>query len=159
MQTNTISSPSPTAPLRCRISSALEDMDALHALHPWVPGSPHIRPTPETLHLKSEIMSQSGNQINLDEWSHRLFNASWSDALSGTLGKKYHFEPNKFPYNVPAGTNHYVLWFPSEGAVGEEAVGRVLGEAVGKLGGREFVWYVNPKMTVGAIWHVQVFWR
>lgn len=136
-------------------------MEALHAKHPWVPGSDSIRPSEATLALKREAMSSSGGTFSVDEWSRQFFGAAWSDVLQGSspCRRKYHFAPNTFPYDVPEGTHHYVLWLPSATAVDDDIVNRYCMEAVSALGGCDFVWYVNPKMTVPDIWHVQVFWR
>lgn len=35
-----------------RVSSDLDDLEALHGLYPWLPGRADIRPTPETLAAK-----------------------------------------------------------------------------------------------------------
>lgn len=146
--------------LRCRISSDLDAMEALHAQYPWVPGRDNIRPSEATLALKQEAMASCSGTYSVDEWSKQLLGAAWAELQgSGCSQSKYHFEPNAFPYDVPTGTRHYVLWLPSATAVDNSTVNRYCMQAVSALGGCDFVWYVNPKMTVPDIWHVQVFWR
>ena len=145
--------------LRCRISSDLDTMQSLHEAYGWVPGRENIRPSAATLQRKQETMARNGHEFDVDEWSHDMFGVSWSQALAGNAVKKYHFVPNPFPYDIPRGTHHSVLWFPTEKAMPDHVVNATLEKAVDKLGGTEFVWYINPKMTVQAIWHVQVFWR
>lgn len=94
------------------------------------------------------------------------------------VGKRV-FAPNKFPYAVPAGCEHYVLWYISVGAPPpeenvcndiESEIKTILGEAGGEGDTRtpnqfEYIWYDNPKPTMKRVaekntfvYHVQVFW-
>ena len=80
------------------------------------------------------------------------------------------FEPNQFPYDLPPGTRHYIMWYTAAPpALTEERINQDVLDAVGQLtAGRaeragpppsvQFCWYENPKMTIPEIYHVQVFW-
>ena len=111
---------------------------------------------------------ESGNgRFDVNQWSREFFGATWAAVLSackddcgrGKGIQPYHFAPNLFPYAVPEGTRHYILWLPSPVEVAEETVNRYLTEAVLREGGEDFVWYYNPKPTILEIYHVQVFWH
>ena len=72
------------------------------------------------------------------------------------------FAVNPFPYDVPAGTNHWVFWMASpEVEWPEERITAAIAAAVDERGGGQFVWYTNPKMSIGdpRLHHVQVFWH
>jgi hypothetical protein len=113
---------------------------------------------------------ESGNgHYDVNQWSIEFFGATWEavflackdgdDHGRGKGIRPYHFAPNLFPYAVPEGTRHYILWLPSPIEVAEETVNRYLTEAVLREGGEDFVWYYNPKPTILEIYHVQVFWH
>jgi hypothetical protein len=90
------------------------------------------------------------------------------------------FKANLFPYDLPRGTRHWVMWYPvcfdldALGPMGADLNCWLLrikpsDEAISadiELELRteleherfDFVWYLNPKMTVPNIFHVQVFW-
>jgi hypothetical protein len=138
---------------KCRISADLENLRVLHSLHPWILGPDNIRPDANILLRKSKLASSGVYDVN--QWSRDLFNCSWEEAL----GKCYVFLPNMFPYNVPKGTKHFILWFGSREPLPDYVINSILEEEMCKLGGKDFVWYENPKMTVKDIWHVQVFWK
>ena len=134
-------------------------MEALHVVYPWVPGRDSIRPTGEVMAAKQRDIAATEGIYDVDDFSVPLFGLPWPQALQrGKVWRHYAFQPNKYPYAVPEGTHHYVLWFPTESAVPAPAVTACCEEAVDRLGGRDFVWYLNPKMTIQRIWHVQVFW-
>lgn len=76
-------------------------------------------------------------------------------------------EENKFPYSLPPGTRHSILWYLGDwrgvldGDTITDHVSTELAEVIGGKAGAtfEFVWYENPKMSIPDIFHVQVFWR
>merc|ERR1711879_986893 len=77
-------------------------------------------------------------------------------------GAKPTLQEQKFPYQLPEGTRHYVLWLP--GGLEkwpDDSITKALLEDVAKLGGKDFVWYHNPKPSVTAqdLAHVQTFVR
>lgn len=155
--------------LRCRVSSDLDLLEAVNMAFPWVPGRESIRPSEATKALKRTAMEATNGRFDVNRWSIEFFGAAWDVVLSSRQDpckeeldariRLYHFAPNLFPYAVPEGTKHYILWLPSTVAVDEDTVNRFLTEAVFKEGGEDFVWYENPKPTILEIWHVQVFWH
>jgi hypothetical protein len=73
------------------------------------------------------------------------------------------FQPNAFPYNLPDGSHHYLLWYSFDPPLVTEAtVNADIHSGLASLLGHarfEFAWYENPKMTVPGVYHVQVFWH
>ena len=77
--------------------------------------------------------------------------------------------PNRYPYQVPAGTRHSVLWYASAvRCCPDNVITRHIDESISRQMHRwhphrevdfEFVWYLNPKMTFPHLFHVQCFWR
>ena len=74
------------------------------------------------------------------------------------------FVRNEFPYQAVEG-HHYVLWIgpnSSGNVVSEELINQLITSALRDLTNGDnfdFAWYENPKMTVPAIYHLQVFWK
>jgi len=67
-----------------------------------------------------------------------------------------------FPYSLPDGVQHFVLWCSSPRAEwSAEAITSSIASGVDQQGGGEFVWYENPKPSVedSQLYHVQVFWK
>ena len=144
----------------------------LHEVYGWVPGAEHVRPSPAVKAQKQLLIS------NMDAmWSspadwvfHQMFG---STTTRGPDGKRRSalpntgatvFAANPFPYQVPSGTEHWVLWMASPAEEWpEERINAEIARAVDERGGigSEFVWYANPKMSLGdaALHHVQVFWQ
>jgi len=72
--------------------------------------------------------------------------------------------PQPFLYELPVGTRHMVLWMAeAQGATAwtDDRITASIASAVDEKGGREFIWYRNPKPSVidAHLDHVQVFWR
>jgi hypothetical protein len=67
-------------------------------------------------------------------------------------------EPNLFPYEVPRGIEHWVLW--SEEPMSRDAVERHL-ERTAPTWASGWSWVRNPPAarSVPGLWHVQVFFR
>ena len=86
--------------------------------------------------------------------------ASNDDALPG--GRRILLTPNLFPYDLPMGTSHEVLWIsglaPGE-TVPDAEVTAAIALALGD--DADFVWYENPKKSLehAELHHVQVFTR
>ena len=70
------------------------------------------------------------------------------------LEKKCKLYPNMFPYDLPPGILHYIMWYtctrPSDADITKD---------IAKSLGRDddFIWYENPKMSIPELFHVQVF--
>jgi len=168
-------SPSPSSRgerLRCRVNSDVEELQLLHEVYGWVPGRDDVRPSPAVRAQKELLLT------NLDamwaspaDWVfHHVFNAPTSRNASGKRAATERppagvtcFKPNPYPYEVPSGTEHWVFWMASPESEWrpDSRINDAIAQAVDALGGGEFVWYPNPKMSVPdpQLYHVQVFWR
>lgn len=159
--------------LNCLIPHSLDALDVLHAHFPWVPNRHMIRPTEHVLMQK---------HLFLDRIS--TLYASWADSIldqvfmcptmkrdgdcklvarPGSSATRRQFERQRFPYALPEGTRHYVMWYMNtQGTPTEHEVSSHIQIDIRNRIGHsrfEFVWYENPKMTIQDIYHVQVFWR
>ena len=185
--------------MRGRIDSDLNALDELHSRVGWTPQSTCVRPSNEQREEKQRLLDNaSARYLNStrDYILARIFHlptraatrsftdqrltvdektlaAARQEALQRKDtdgGWKMEFVPNLFPYQVPDGTKHYVMWFlldpdnpahiPDE-AIITKVVNSYLKDIV-KTDNYEFVWYRNPKPTIedgGLTHHVQVFWR
>ena len=153
--------------LRCKVSSDVKTLIALRRRgFDWIPGEDNIRPTPETREkkvkwLESVVSKYVGRR---DFVLHDLFGCETRRNEKGLMqvdetslkgvGKKRKLYPNMFPYNLPSGTIHYVMWYtwirPEDSEITSD-----IANALGK--DTDFIWYENPKMSIPEIFHVQVF--
>lgn len=182
--------------IRQRICSNPQEMEELHQKHSWIPGGESIRPSPEMKEKKRNYMENILTRYESlqDLVLHRFFNLSvesqgnWSEskfhvrsaviesALANSNGYIYRIVPNTFAYQVPSGTNHYVLWFlyndkfrnceDFAAAITDEEINRCIEDSLKQRveadkANFSFVWYPNPKSTVHCerLYHVQVFWK
>ena len=165
------------APFRSgRISSDLDALDALHARTGWTPGADHIRPTAVMRAQKELAIAniQSMWASNADWVYHHVFGMA---AARSADGRRVSARPEvrrlvlatqPFPYELPSGTRHAVLWMHSPAAESASRAGwmddhltAAIGAALARYGGGDFGWYDNPKPSVvePTLSHVQVFWR
>ena len=179
--------------LRNKISSDSDAMAELHRIHPWVPGAENIRPTQKTRDVKVKTIERIGKQYASE--SDFLFEQIFGIVLVPDADGKLHaargcapalvkagrvFKANLFPYDLPRGTRHWVMWYPvcfnldALGPMGadlncwllrmkpsDEAISADIEQELRtelEHDRFDFVWYLNPKMTVPNIFHVQVFW-
>lgn len=60
------------------------------------------------------------------------------------------------------GTKHFVLWYLGD-TPNDDQISRDISDQIAiyspRSGSAPFGWYVNPKMSVPEIFHVQVFWK
>ena len=73
--------------------------------------------------------------------------------------KRRSLEPNAFPYDVPAGVAHWILWSDGDAMTAGEVERYLAREAPAWAAG--WTWVRNPAAarSVPGIWHVQVFFR
>jgi len=160
---------------RCRVSSNEDELERLHRCNGWVPGRAHVRPTPEVRAQKEMFLS---NQLAMwaspvDFMLHLHFGVPASRVHGrrqvapgppGPATPTSKLAPNPYPYDLPPGTEHHVLWMLGP-EWDEQRVTAAIAAAVdaAEPPGGEFVWYSNPKKSVPdpecRISHVQVFWR
>lgn len=185
--------------IRQRISPDLANMQKLHLEYGWIPGHQSIRPTDDIKEKKHNYITNMLDRYGSlqDLVLHRFFGlkyinqGSWNDsrmhvpdteisaartaAKENSIAHDFRFVPNTFSYQVPPGTNHYVIWFLLDGnetinpitqsPLSDEEINSCIEKALQKLLGPtnttfSFVWYLNPKPTVVShvLYHVQVFW-
>ena len=156
-------------PLNCKISADIHELNALHVEHPWLPNEFTIRPKPSLLAEKQHSI----NRV-MFEWAtvydyimYTVFGAQrrvnalakWTTIPNSTL-KVWAFEQSLFPYDLPAGTNHFILWHRDTDynhSFSDDEINQLIKNRLPAAS--EFAWYKNPRPTVPQFWHVQVFWR
>jgi len=185
--------------IRQKISSNVDTMEELHIKYGWIPGRVSIRPNDELKEKKNNYITNIlMRYVSLQDLVlHRFFGlkseiqGDWTTskmhvsdteissariaAMKNSNLHAFRFLPNMFSYQVPVGTNHYVIWFLLNGNENidptthspltdseinssiEEAIRLLLGPTNDKF---SFVWYLNPKPTIVSdfLYHVQVFW-
>jgi hypothetical protein len=145
----------------------------MHSNYPWIPGSDQIRPSPQVLEKKWKEMSEI--EVRYESVTDFVYATVFSfpeklgpsgrivSVPSGIQCPQKVFAPNRFPYNVAAGSHHWLMWYTKvhPTATDEEVNTDIRSGLAEHLGHNkfEFVWYENPKMTVPDIYHVQTFWH
>jgi len=140
----------------CKITHDENILEILNKQYNWIPGPKNIRPTQEIKDKKFEYLN---NGQNLKEFILKdIFNLD----ISKDLRKKvYILKENKFPYQVPEGTLHYVFWsyniYKTDLEI-SEIIFKEFSE-VNKRTDFEFIFFRNPKMSLELdnINHFQVF--
>lgn len=165
-----------TCPRGRRISSELDHLDALNdrAGWSWCPSSLHIRPDKRAKERKQDLKATVSTMYasNSDYILDMIFEFPTRENADGKIvvpreplgNRTRRFRPNEFPYQLPPGTQHWVMWYsygPAAGLSEGEINNDIDAELRLHLGHEEFdfAWYENPKMTIPEIYHVQVFWR
>ncbi len=171
-----MSNSKPSTPLYGRISSDIVTLNTLSEIYPWIPNEHTIRPSPTTLarkHIELPEMEHTWMTIR-DCIYHDVYGLPYK--ICPVTGKQYvdgtpsaheawAFRPSRFPYDLPAGANHWILW-NSEGTFDDEYDDATVNAAIVfaldshlEHGEFQYAWYKNPKPTVPHVWHVQVFWK
>lgn len=155
-----------------RISNSIEHLDSIHFFKSWIPSGEQIRPLPEILEKKekdnlnfSSFYSSIKDQILIRYFNYpikinRVNNKIESKIILDNVRDK-RFVKNEYPYQVPIGTYHYVMWYTYQD-ISDNQIDNDIWNSLYKLVGHrdfEFVWYENPKMSVSEVYHVQVFWH
>lgn len=155
-----------------KINPCYTNLDMLNSNYKWIPSSENIRPI-EDIIKKKDIDCKTNNILystNIDQVLIRYFNIKKKiNRINNKFESKINidnlrekvFIPNEYPYNVPEGTNHYVMWYTYDNISDEIITSDISSELYNLLNhlNFEFVWYKNPKMTIPEIFHVQVFWH
>ena len=178
--------------IRTHVSSSREELELLHIKTGWTPGRKSTRPTPEAIAQKNLLLKNALLRYSSlkDYVLHRIFRLQMStrgnftnsvmycseETLSAAQRTKKErqdesrdrssvFVENMFPYDLPMGTKHFVLWFLLDQDESESSLHLENAEITHILNSRfvkaesEFVWYRNPKPSIvdGVTYHVQVF--
>ena len=144
--------------MRSVVSSAVEDLQRLHEATGWTPSAEQIRPTP-TVRAQKELMLTNLERMWVtlaDVLCHQVFGTVTTRAADGrhSAARPAHTElprlvPQPFPYDLPAGTEHMVLWCPApEHHWSEAAITAAIALGVdARWGGGDFVWYLHPGLA------------
>lgn len=156
--------------LRCKVSSDVAELEMLHEVYGWVPGAANVRPTP-VVRAQKELMfaNVSAMWASPADWvCHDVFGSAGTRGPDGRracqrpAAGQYKLVPQPWPYDLPASTEHMLLWCTgSRSEWCETDLTAAIAREIDAQGGGEFVWYENPKMSVedAGLYHVQVFWK
>jgi hypothetical protein len=156
--------------IKGKVSSDIAVLDELSASYSWIPNFHTIRPTPEVLAYKLELTEEINTKWKTFK-DYILFRVYGKDfqivdnkfcVLNHELDPNIKvFQPNEFAYNIQSG-QHWVLWYGSmTQECTDEEITKDIDFSLRKMHPDEnydFAWYVNPKMSVPDLFHVQVFW-
>lgn len=132
--------------LNCKISSNIDDLELLSKEHAWLGlGKASIRPNELVLEEKRRILGEEVAKYS-----------SVEDYLINTIFTKEKplriFLPNRFAYDLPRGTHHYVMWY-RRGKPADELINFHINYELSQLGADfEYAYYENPKMTFPEIY-------
>jgi hypothetical protein len=159
--------------MRGRISSDIADLNTLHKTYPWIPDETMIRPSPDLVKQKLEIIHMidttwkslkdyilcSVFAVPFDENEKGIHYATTYDTSHVWM-----FSPALFRYNLPVTASHFILWNSKhdfyhdfDDATINDKINEYLDGLVGSYK-YKFAWYKNPKPSVIDFYHVQVFW-
>eukprot|EP00040_Diaphanoeca_grandis_P021410 m.114058 g.114058 ORF g.114058 m.114058 type:complete len:223 (+) comp28324_c0_seq2:228-896(+) len=157
--------------LNCEIPSDLDSLDMLMEKFGFLPGRCNCRPNPTVLELKHKYLEEVVKFYDCvgDRVLEEIFKCPVQlDAESRFVASlppdcRRNFSAHKFPYELPEGVQHYVMWYTQEGKTLTakkitEHIRMDIADITKKRDGFKFGWYENPKMTVLEVYHVQVFW-
>lgn len=157
---------------RCQIPSDVKVLDELHQKYKWIPGKDNIRPSPiikqQKLKYLQNIQSFYGSEKDYIYETIFHFNSIFDEnglliVRDDAIFKKDVFEANKFPYNLNQDTKHYIMWYSYyDDSMTEEKINNDISKGIKDIINNDnfdYIWYLNPKMTIPEIYHVQVFWK
>lgn len=153
------------------INSDKDNLNNLHKIYNFLPNSDTIRPSPEDLIKKREILNIIDKEwLSLKDYIlHNVFNLEYiqKNGLKFVPNKssiqEWIFEPSTFKYNLN-NSNHYILWNSDKKFYEdfqEDFINNFIEKELRNLlnhNNFNFAWYKNPKPTVLDFYHVQVFW-
>ncbi len=161
--------------IRGHISSDIQDLNKLHQEYWWIPDETMIRPYQNVLEDKRTF-----SQHVLSTWrgfrdfilnTHFQYKMIKNDDgklciadLISADEAEWELAQSLFPYAVPDGVHHSVLWnsyYDYFVAFSHTDINSILTRKLRGLLGHnnfDFAWYVNPKPSIPELWHCQVFW-
>ena len=153
-----MASPNVKMKSRCAVSSAIEDLQRLHEATGWTPSAEQIRPNP-SVRARKELMIVNLERMWVtlaDMICHQVFGMATTRGADGrrSAARPARTEPPRlvpqpFPYDLPMGTEHMVLWCPApEHYWSEAAITAAIARGVeARWGGGDFVWCRQPGLT------------
>ena len=85
--------------------------------------------------------------------------------VSGSIKtSEWNFQQSLFPYSLPEGVRHYILWNSFHDYFkdfDDSRINNIIKETLEHMVGSDnfdFAWYKNPKPSIPELFHVQVFW-
>jgi hypothetical protein len=174
------------------VSSDRDELERLNQQTGWTPGREATRPPPEDVAHKATLFDNVVRRYDTvrSYVLHRIFRlsassrGSFSSSLlfvsdetlreaqrtaaereAGARRRKTVFCENLFPYDLPEGTRHCVLWLLLDADESDATIHITDAEITELLNSElsncetQFVWYRNPKPSVldNVSYHVQVF--
>ena len=153
-----------------KIVPDLDILDNLHKNFKWIPSSQHIRPSPDILEKKHKHFEQVNRWYESikDYILIEIFDLKQELSDSGKLKTSFSIKTlekkllrNRFPYQLPKGTQHYVMWYYGNiELLNENDIDTDIKLNLQYLfpsSTLQFIWYENPKMNIPEVYHVQVF--
>jgi hypothetical protein len=146
--------------LRKKVSSDITELNKLRNDHQWIPNEKQVRPNEKKKkekfdYLNKEIIKYESEEdfILITVFSCDFYSRlNKLKAIKPTEEKKI-FCKNKFEYEVPAETLHYIMWYyPS--IKKEEEIVKDINEEIKKVvksDNYDFVFYENPKMNINSV--------
>ena len=158
------------------VPSDKEQLQLLQNVVKWTPGRDNIRPTPRVKQHKGLFdenlrkmydCTQSYILIELFDYpcdfvpEHAgMLRVHVPRAEREQLVHRSAWEVQGFPYDLPQGTHHGVMWYtwsPADGLAVDTIDADVRAALRKQMGHARFlfVWYENPKMTVPEVYHAR----
>lgn len=158
--------------INMRISPDFNNLNYMNRLFKWIPSEENIRPKDDILYRKyiDSLVSKIIYASYVDQVYILIFNLDYEfNENIKLVAKNTHqcklkvFVKNKYPYDLPESTRHYIMWYScTKDNLTDVIINQDIKESLYELldhNNFEFVWYENPKMSIPDIYHVQVFWH
>ncbi len=141
-----------------KISSNVNQLNILHNKYNWLPKIDEIRPCEQNIKDKEEYIQMMENKYG------SIKNGIICDVFNmdcNHIIPQKKFIKNKFRYKICS--NHYIMWYLlyNDNELSDDIINMDIYYNIYKLllhNNFDFAWYVNPKMSIPEIFHVQVFW-
>jgi hypothetical protein len=158
--------------LRCKISSDVQDLNELHKERWWIPNENMIRPCEKILEDKRKFSKNileswvSFRDFILDKYFGYPTYIQNGLLVVDDSGKQeeWGLRTSLFPYNLPEGVHHYILWnskYDYFCHFDELKINGIITDCLTNMLGCDnfdFAWYINPTPSIPELWHCQVFW-
>ena len=141
-----------------KISSNLDKLNILNKKYNWIPNSDNVRPNNIILKNKNKYLKDL--EINYGSIKDGIICDIFGMNKNNLTCKKK-FVKNRFGYDI--NSNHYIMWYLlyNEKELSDDIINMDIYLNLYELlqdSNFNFAWYINPKMSISDIFHVQVFW-